>query len=241
MIPKIIHYCWFGRNPIPDEFKHYMDSWKKYCPDYRVMEWNEDNFDLSSNAFVREAYENRKWAFVTDYVRLYVLYHYGGVYMDTDVELMRPLDGFLEEHAFSGFEKENAVPTGIMAGEKGLPVIGELLAPYENRHFILPDGSMDLHTNVEDITDYFVKAGLVLNGRKQTVRGFTFYPTEYFCPLNNRTFELNRTDHTYAIHHFAGSWIEDKSKQRNRKIKKLLGPRLTAAIVRVRELLGLSK
>ncbi|MDO4619911.1 MAG: glycosyltransferase [Lachnospiraceae bacterium] len=241
MIPKIIHYCWFGRNPIPADLQAYIDSWKTYCPDYEIMRWDEDSFDLTQYDFVREAYENRKWAFVTDVVRLWALYKYGGIYMDTDVEVLQPLDRFLSERGFSGFEKEDAVPTGIMAAEAGLPVIKMLLDDYEHRHFILPDGSMDLHTNVEDITAYFLERGLKLNNQKQTIDGFTLYPKDWFCPLDNRTFELKKTANTYTIHHFAGSWIEDQSKKRNRKIKKLLGPKLTGLIVRLRDLLGLSR
>ncbi len=218
---------------MPEEAVNYIEGWKKLCPDYELKIWNEDNFDLSQNAFAKEAAENRKWAFVTDYVRLYVLYHFGGVYMDTDVELLKPLDPFLSEHAFSGFEKVNAVPTGIMASEPGLPVIKNLLSDYDERHFILPDGSMDLHTNVIDITNYFAAHGLELNNTKQTVEGFTMYPMDWFCPLDAKTYELKATPNTVTIHHFAGSWVEDKAMLRHRKIKKLLGPKVTVAITKV--------
>ncbi len=234
MIPKIIHYCWFGKSPMNRDALRFIESWKKYCPDYQLMLWDEERFDVSRNAYTREAYENRKWAFVTDYVRLFALYHYGGIYMDCDVEVVKSLDPFLKNRAFSGFEKYDAVPTGIMASEKGLPVIGRLLDSYRDRHFVLPDGSFDLHTNVEDMTAYFTERGLLLNNEKQTVEEFTFYPKDYFCPLDNRTYEMNRTENTAAIHHFAGSWIEDPKKLRQRKIKKLIGPRLTALIVRFR-------
>lgn len=127
MIPKKIHYCWFGGNPYPEDFLKYLESWKKYCPNYEIIEWNEKTFDINLNKYVKEAYECKKWAFVTDYVRLWAIYNYGGIYMDTDVEVLRPLDSFLECQAFSGFERENAVPTGIMAGEKGQSAIKDLL------------------------------------------------------------------------------------------------------------------
>ena len=114
MIPKIIHYCWFGKNPLPEETKEFIESWKKYCPQYKIIEWNEDNFDINKLRYTKEAYEHKKWAFITDYVRLYALYYYGGIYMDTDVEVTKPLDCFLEEQGFSGFEMPDKVPTGLM-------------------------------------------------------------------------------------------------------------------------------
>ena len=110
MIPKVIHYCWFGKKPLPPLAVNCIDSWKKFCPDYEIIEWNEKNFDINSNTYVREAYENKKWAFVSDYVQLYALYNYGGIYMDTDVQVLKPLDAFLNDQAFSGFEAYDRVP-----------------------------------------------------------------------------------------------------------------------------------
>ena len=147
MIPKIIHYCWFGGNPLPKSAEKCIKSWKKYCPDYEIIEWNESNFDINSNQYVREAYENKKYAFVTDYVRLYAMYNYGGIYMDTDVEVLKPLDCFLDNHAFSGFESSGYIPTGLMASEKEFPLFRELLKYYGNRAFVNPDGSFDTTTN----------------------------------------------------------------------------------------------
>ena len=119
MIPKTIHYIWFGGNPLPEDAKRCIDTWKKYCPDYEIKEWNESNFDVAQNDYIKEAYEAKKWAFVSDYARLKVLVEYGGIYMDTDVEVLKPLDRFLSERAFSGFEDADAIPAGIMACEKG--------------------------------------------------------------------------------------------------------------------------
>ena len=130
MIPKKIHYCWFGGNPLSEETKKYIETWKKYCPDYEIIEWNEKNFDVTKIPYVREAYESKKWAFITDYVRLYVMYTYGGIYMDTDVEVLKPLDSLLDLKGFSGFENETSIPTGIMAAKKGLPVIKNLMDEY---------------------------------------------------------------------------------------------------------------
>ena len=123
MIPKIIHYCWFGDKELPKLAKKCLASWKKYCPDYQIKCWNESNFDVNSNQYVKEAYENKKYAFVTDYVRLYALYNFGGVYMDTDVEVIKNIDDFLNCKGFSSFESTNLVPTGILASEKELPII----------------------------------------------------------------------------------------------------------------------
>lgn len=155
MIPKIIHYCWFGKNPYPEEFKTYLNEWKTICDDYQIIEWNESNFDVSCNSYVEEAYRSKKWAFVTDYVRLWAMYTYGGIYMDTDVQVLKSLDKFLINEAFSGFESSVYVPTGIMGAEKGNPIVKALLDEYDNRHFLLENGKMNLHTNVEYITDFF--------------------------------------------------------------------------------------
>lgn len=214
MIPKIIHYCWFGGNPLPESAVKCIDSWKKYCPDYAIVEWNEDNFDISSLDYTREAYQAKKWAFITDYVRLYALATVGGVYMDTDVEVLKNIDIFLEEFGFSGFERVDAVPTGIMAAEKGNLFILQLMEEYNSLHFIREDGTNDLTTNIVRITDAATKRGLKLNNKKQTVCDFTFYPKEFFCPKNSRTMEIKLTDNTYTIHHFQGSWDTDRKKIR---------------------------
>lgn len=212
-IPKKIHYCWFGGKPLPEDAKKYIESWKKYCPDYEIIEWNESNFDLNSNMYVKEAYEARKWAFITDYVRLYVMYNYGGIYMDTDVEVLKKLDVFLENDAFSGFESNKYIPTGIMACKKGFKLFGELLDYYTNKHFKKENGDLDLTTNVITITNICKKHGLVLNNKQQNVDGFMLYPAEYFCPKDYKTGEINVTENTYTIHHFSGSWLEDEDKE----------------------------
>lgn len=214
MIPKVIHYCWFGGNPLPEDAVKCIESWKKYCPDYEIVEWNESNFDISSLDYTREAHQAKKWAFITDYVRLHVLATVGGIYMDTDVEVLKNLDVFLNEHGFSGFERVDAVHTGIMAAEKGNPFIVQLLEEYNSLHFIREDGTYDLTTNVVRITKAAQKNGLKLNNKKQTVCDFSFYPKEVFCPKNSRTMEMEITENTYTIHHFQGSWDADRKKFR---------------------------
>ena len=207
MIPKIVHYCWFGRGNKPELAVKCIESWKKYLPDYELKEWNEDNFDITQNQYVREAYENRKFAFVTDYVRLYAIYHEGGVYMDTDVEVVGKYDSFLYHHAFSGFETDGYVPTGMMAAEKGSIWAKELLEQYDKRKFVQEDGSFDMTTNTVVITEYMIGKGLVRNNKYQDFPDLcTMYPSEYFCPKDHRTGKIKCTKNTVCIHHFAGSW-----------------------------------
>lgn len=213
MIPKKIHYCWFGGNPLPELAIKCIESWKKYCPDYEIIEWNEKNFDLNSNQYVKEAFECKKWAFITDYVRLHAMVTQGGIYMDTDVEVLKNLDSFLENKAFSGFEREDAIPTGIMASEKDFPLFKELLLDYEDRKFLNENGEMDLTTNVTTITNICLNHGLELNNQKQTIKDFTLYPKDVFCPKSYETGIINCTENTYTIHHFSGSWHTEKEKK----------------------------
>ncbi len=233
-INRVIHYCWFGRNPHPELMMKCLESWRKFCPDYEIREWNEDSFDITSNLYVKQAYEAKKWAFVTDYVRLYALYTQGGIYMDTDVELVKPLDSFLGESGFSGFESSGTVPTGLMAAEKGHPFIGELLREYDHRTFLKDDGTCDCTTNVVAITAAALRHGLVPDGSKQTVCGYTFYPADYFCPINVETKQYRPTNHTHAIHHFSGSWLTEEDRRRQEKYRRLLkltGKRIAGRIM----------
>ena len=212
MIPKIIHYCWFGGAPLPKLAQKCIESWKKYCPDYEIKRWDETNFDLNYNDYVHEAYAAQKWAFVTDVVRLYALVNYGGIYMDTDVEVLKPLDEFLKYEAFSGFETDKNIPTGIMASEKDQNLFKELLDEYTDAHFLKSDGTYDKTTNVMRITNTCLKYGFVSNNSFQTVKGFTLFPKDYFCPKDLLTRQINLTENTYTIHHFDGSWVGDEEK-----------------------------
>lgn len=222
MIPKVIHYCWFGRGQKPEQAVKCIESWKKYLPEYELKEWNEDNFDITQNQYVREAYENRKFAFVTDYVRLYALYHDGGVYMDTDVEVIGSFDQFLHHHAFSGFETDGNVPTGMMAAEKKSVWAKDLLDQYNERKFVQEDGSFDMTTNTVVITNYMIEKGLVKNNTYQDFPELcTMYPAEYFCPKDHRTGKIICTKNTVCIHHFAGSWVSHSFLQNLRHKSKL--------------------
>ncbi len=209
MIPKKIHYCWFGGNPLPKLAKKCIKSWKKYCPDYEIIRWDESNFDISNAPlYVQQAYNAKKWAFVTDYVRLCAMVTYGGIYMDTDVEVIRSLDCFLEHKAFSGFEDEVHIQTGIMACEKDFSLFKEFLDYYKDAVFINQDGTYNLTTNVIVMTDIVGKYGLRRDGTYQIVGDMALYPKEYFCPLY-----FNSTENTYTIHWFAGSWLPKESTE----------------------------
>ena len=220
MIPKIIHYCWFGRGEMPDIALKCISSWKKHLPDYELKLWNEDNFDINSVQYVKEAYYARKFAFVTDYVRLYAIYNEGGVYMDTDVEVLQNLDGFLNLPAFSGFESNNAIPTGIMASEKNGVWAKEQLELYNNRKFIKSDGTFDFTTNVTTITNSMKQGGFVLDNTTRNYKDtITMFSSDYFCPKSWYTGKVKLTPNTYCIHHFAGSWKEPDNEPLLRKLK----------------------
>lgn len=227
MIPKIIHYCWFGRGKMPDLAHKCIASWKKYLPEYEIKRWDEDNFDLDKYPYVREAYDSRKFAFVTDVVRLYALYTEGGIYMDTDVEVIKKLDKFLTHVAFSGFENEINIPTGIMASEKGGRWAKENLDLYSGKHFIKDDGSMDLTTNVEMITNYMKSYGFKQNNTYQDFPGLlTLYPKDYFCPKSPIDEKLYITKNTHTIHHFSGSWIPKYRRVARTLLLKIGGTKL---------------
>ena len=219
MIPKKIHYCWFGGKELPELAKKCIASWQKFCPDYEIIRWDESNFDLDCCPYVKQAYDNKKFAFVTDYVRLYAMYTYGGIYMDTDVEVTKNLDCFLQHEGFSGFESETQIPTGIMAGRQGFPLFRHLLSYYEDRDFVQADGSFDMTTNVVTITAMLTEKGFIPNGEFQVVDGFALYPRDVFCPYDNATGVLRKTQNTAAIHWFNKSWLSPGQRLRSKLTK----------------------
>ena len=184
-------------------------------PDYEIICWNENNFDITMNDYVKEAYENKKWAFVSDYARLYALYNEGGIYMDTDVEVIKPLNKFLKHKAFSGFENKKYIPNGIMGSEKNSEWIKKQLEYYDGKHFVKKDGTFDLTTNVITITNVTKKMipELKLNNTFQDFDLVTFYTKDYFSPLNLDSFEKEFTNNTHTIHHFSGSWLPKYEKR----------------------------
>jgi len=214
MIPKIIHYCWFGGARFSDNEERCITSWRNNCPDYQIVRWDETNFNIEENAYVKQAYLNKKWAFVSDYVRLKVLYDYGGVYMDTDVEVIKTYDSLLEHKLFCCFEDDNNVSIGTVGAEKGNGFVRELLDSYKNRTFIKSNKEMDMTTNLKIVTEKLVKDyDLLLDGNLQRLNdGIVIYPKDYFIAKNYKTGEYNITENTYAIHHYNGSWLSDDDK-----------------------------
>lgn len=234
-IPKKIHYCWFGRGQKPDLAIKCINSWKKHLPGYELIEWNEDNFDINSNQYVKEAYESKKYAFVTDYVRLYALYHHGGIYMDTDVEVLKSLDRFLVNQAFTGCENENLCVTGTMAAEKGHQWIKDLLDYYKDKKFILSDGSYDTKTNTQSITETTIEnyGWQQKNIYQELKKGLIIYPFEVFCAKDLKTGKIQPTNNTYTIHHFSGSWHTKTDKMKG-KIIRFIGPKATRIVVKLK-------
>lgn len=216
MIPKKIHYCWFGGNPLPEDVQKYIETWKKFCPDYEIKEWNEQNFDIHRNQYVEEAYQQKKWAFVSDVARIYALYTEGGIYMDTDVEVVRNLDPLLNVRGFLGFEGTQWIATNLVGFEAGHELLKMFLDSYDYRSFVREDGTLDQTTNVEELTKLLVEHyQLVLNGEKQNLaEEITVYPTDYFSPYDYIQGKLNRTERTYTIHWFSQSWIGQSSVRR---------------------------
>ena len=209
MISKTIHYCWFGRNPKPDLAQKCIRSWKKHCPDYEIIEWNEDNFDIAScPLYVRQAYEAQKWAFVTDYVRLKVVYDHGGIYMDTDVELKKSLDPFRCHGAYFGFEDGTHVNTGLGFGAvQGHPVVKEIMDDYEGILFLRGDGSYDNETCPSRNTKILLHHGLRQDDSRQVLDGdVLILPSIYLCPLSYQTGKRKLSSKTVSIHWFDASW-----------------------------------
>ncbi|HFI0078726.1 glycosyltransferase family 32 protein [Streptococcus suis] len=218
MISKKIHYCWFGGNPLPETVQRCIDSWKKFCPDYEIIEWNESNYDVHKIPFISEAYNAKKYAFVSDYARLDIVYNEGGIYLDTDVELIRPIDVLLLHSGFMGTELLGRVNTGVGFGAvKHHQFIKENMEIYEKLEF----DTKYMVTCVEITTSLLEKYGLASKNIVQNIAGLTIYPTEYFCPYNMETGKTTITDNTYSIHHYDATWYGDGIKA---TVKKQLLP-----------------
>lgn len=238
-IPKIIHYCWFGKNEMPLKEKECVAGWKKIYPDYEFKIWNEDNFDYNKCIYARQAYERGNYAFVSDYVRAKVLYEYGGIYLDTDVKIIKKLPN-VPEKGFLGFERRKFIGTAVMAAEPESELIAELLDYYEQHEFVQQKGYIDSIANVSILTDICRRKGLIPDGRKQKIEGFEIFSRELFYPkkLNENTFET--TGETCAIHMCSNSWMTEREKKRgNNKIWiNVLRPVLIKMRCCLRKLLG---
>ena len=239
MIPKIIHYCWFGHGEMPQLVKDCIASWHKHMPDWDYKLWNEEAFDVSRNAYAKEAYEAGKYAFVSDYVRLLVLKTEGGVYLDTDVEVFKPLDDLLDWKAFAGFEGSKHQPMGtcVLASEPHGEWITEMFQAYNDRHFVKPDGSMDMRTNVQFITSIMAANGFRQDGTEQDYRDLHVFPVDYFSPRHT-TGEYLRTENTYCEHKGLASWGEQR-KGWKYIVLRLFGQRSRSGLIKLkRKLFG---
>ena len=201
MIPKIIHYCWFGGNPLPEKLKHYIATWSIYCPDYEIKEWNEEIFEVNSNEFTKTAYEHRKWAYVSDYVRAYALYHEGGIYLDTDVELKANLDQFLEHEAFTGFESKGSPFTALWAAIPKHSLTKKVLSYYEGRVYTPVQETNTASVSRILIDEFGVDPNNNIQVKSDGKHSIHIYPAEYFC--------LDLLPN-FATHHFEGSWVQNK-------------------------------
>lgn len=222
MIPKVIHYCWFGGNEKSKLIKKCMKSWKKYCLDFEIKEWNESNFDIEINDYVKEAYQQKKWAFVSDYARLWIIYNYGGIYLDTDVELIKKIDDLLENKAYFGSEDGQYINTGLGFGAEILnPIVKRMMDDYENIHFIKDDGTFDVtpcpQRNTKSVLQDFETEDFnnIVENEYAVI-----YPKEYFSPLEFNTRVMTKTKNTYSIHWFDASWYEQEKKNYMKREKK---------------------
>lgn len=208
LIPKKIHYCWFGGNKLSYRMEQCIASWKRYCPDYEIIKWDENNYDVGKYRYTEQAYRHKKWAYVSDVARLDILYNYGGIYMDTDVELIRGLDDLLYQPGFCGVEKWRVINTGGCCGAvRGNYVINKMLEVRRQSVFELPDATLNLESSGSYDSLPLIKLGFIPDNTMQVVRDMTVYPSDFFHPYDYMSKELHITENTYGIHHFAESWI----------------------------------
>ena len=227
-IPKILHYCWFGSSALPDLAVRCMQSWKECMPDYEIMVWNEQNSDFQECRYATEAHEAKKWAFLSDYVRLKVLHEHGGIYLDTDVEVLKSFTPLLVHRAFIGFERATALSTAVIGAEKRSKWIEMLIKNYQDKRFIDHHGTHDYTTNVFTVTKLTLEhLALKLDNCRQSLDGqLEIFPTVFFSPIDFETGAMCRNESTYAIHHFAGSWLGEYTHRRflrQRRLTRVLG------------------
>lgn len=222
-IPQTVHYIWFGRGDKTDLIRSCIKKNKNILNDWQFIEWNEETYDISCCDYVRGAYEEKKYAFASDYARFDILYKYGGVYLDTDVEMIKTFPKeFLEKEGFMGVESNNKIAPGLVfACKPGNPIVLEILEDYRKDKFLLNDGSYNLETVVDRVTRIFQRHGFITNGEKQEIEGFVVYPCEYFCAYDFVMSEFNITEKTISIHHYTATWVSLYSKLK-KKIQKFI-------------------
>ena len=242
MIPKVIHYCWFGRNPLPPLAIKCIESWKKFFPDYEIKEWNEDNFDVNMIPYIKEAYEVKKYAFVSDFARFWILYKYGGLYFDTDVEVIKPMDDIIACGSFMGCEDEATISNvANVAPGLGLGVVPEhkfykeMIELYSGINFYKETG-LNTVTVVEYTTKLLEKKGYKISNSIQIVDNIWIYPKEYFCPLDYKKNRLQITDKTCTIHHYMASWLTPCDKMKI-CVSKVIGKRNTNRIISFKKII----
>lgn len=214
MIPKIINYCWFGGKPLPETAVKCIQSWKKFCPDYEIKEWNESNFDFAYCDYLQNAFIEKKWGFVSDVARCKIIYENGGIYLDTDVELLRSLDELLSEPAIIGFESPYLINSGnILAAEKNNNSIKLLLEYYTKISLYNEDGSINNTACPVYNTEALKELNLKSDGTLQHLADITVFPKDYFCPKDFYSGALDITENTYSIHHMDGSWLSEAHKK----------------------------
>lgn len=218
VIPKVLHYMWLGNRPMPEKLEKCVESWKTFCPDYEIVRWDETNYDVHKNAFVAEAYDNGRYGFVPDFARLDILHQYGGIYMDTDVEVVRSLDELLYQRAFCGVEKWQVLNFGGCCGAvKGHAGLEPFLERWSERRILREDGTLDSLSSGLIDTEIALQAGYQMNGENQNVLGINIYTFDYFHPYDYMSGMMHRTAHTFSIHHFNGGWLDEGARASNRK------------------------
>ena len=233
MIPKIIHYCWFGRSSLPVSAQKCIASWRKNLPDYEIKEWNEDNFDVNIIPYTQQAYEAKKYAFVSDYARFWILYHYGGLYFDTDVEVIKSFDDIVDKGSFMGLEVDGtkkdtkiAIAPGLGLGaEAYMPIYQEVLDNFAKLEYYDTTGKRSNFTMIPMVTEMFLQRGLVANGQVQQICGVTIYPQRFFNPYNSINGKLQVVADTHSVHWYSATWMEPKALwliKIKRLIRKLL-------------------
>lgn len=236
MIPKVIHYCWFGKGELPDSVQRCISSWKKYCPDYEIKQWNESNFDIHMYQYAEEAYMHGKYAFVSDVARLEIIKNEGGIYLDTDVELLKNIDSLLKYPAFMAMETADRVATGLGFGAtKNHPFIIQNLNQYKDRHFILSSGKADYTSCVTITTDLIHSKYGMLSNHTVNFEELIIFSSDVFCPFNLETDKLTITPETVAIHHYDATWKDkpDKFLKLKIKLRRIIGSRNYDYIKRV--------